>query len=164
MATAIDLKVQVTRRDAQLSDFPLFEQWWKEPVVYSTMPHPYNKPRTSEEVMTWLETYLDDRDHKYCTLAIVCFSGRPIGFQLSRDYISGIPEVGIIIVDPEFRDKGIGALFSDAVGMNILKSRGFTKVRATVRKDNTKTLHFLEKFGYEEIYEGEDYKVFLRSI
>lgn len=155
---------QVTRRDAEWSDFPLFKEWRNSPHIYQTMLE-CPRPLTDEEVAEWLGSFVNDTEHRFATLGIISVDGKPVGWQMARDFQSGIPEIGLVIADQSYWGSGLADLDErDKLGLDLLRQKGFTKVRARARQDNPRVKGLLFKLGYTKIYENEEETVWIKDI
>ena len=153
---------KVTRRDAVLNDFWLFKEWRNLPYIYSTMVED-DRPLSDEEIITWLSSYVGDTEHKYGILTVVLVDEKPVGWQLARDFQSGIPEVGFAIANQDYWGTGLYTEMASQ-GLSRLKDMGFTKVRSRTRKDNLRVLRAAPRLGFTKIYENDSEIVWLRDL
>jgi RimJ/RimL family protein N-acetyltransferase len=153
---------QVTRRGVEWRDFELFKAWRNSPHIYQTMVE-NARPLSDEEIAVWIGSYINDEKHEFGMLDVIYVDGKPVGWQLARDFESGIPEVGAVITDRELWDAGF-IMEMDKIGIDRLKKMGFTKVRAKTRKDNLRVLGVIPKQGYTKVFENENEIIWIRDI
>ena len=128
--------------------------WRSLPHVYQTVvDNPW--PPSEWEVYQWLKSYLDDIEEEYAIFRVVEVGGVPVGYVLARDLVSGVPEVGLVIAKKELWETGVSREAGES-GWGILRDRGFAKVKALTRKENTRISHFMEGVGYEKVREDSD--------
>lgn len=153
---------QVTLRRAEWSDFPLFVEWRSLPQVYESITeNPY--PLSEQEVADWMGSYLNDIDEKYGLLKVIEVDGRPVGYGLIRGLESGIPEYGLAIAYEDYWKVGVKQE-ARRLGMEILKGLGFKKVRVRTKILDEKIDKEFIAFGYEKIFQGENYIWWLKSL
>ena len=88
----------------------------------------------------WVERVLECRDKHligYATLGQAFWSGRPDVFHLH------------MMVDPDWRNLGLGTLLYDRVWTLAAATHRFTKVTARTLESRSAALHFLSKRGFE---------------
>jgi len=153
---------QVTRRDVEWRDFEIFKSWRNSPHIYNTMVE-NTRPLNDDEMALWIGSYIEDKEQKFGSLGIIFVDGKPVGWQLARDFESGIPEVGLVIADVNYWNTGL-TIHMDRIGLDRLREKGFRKVRIRTRKDNTRVLGLVPKLGYEKIFENANEIVWTKNL
>jgi RimJ/RimL family protein N-acetyltransferase len=144
---------RITRRDIRWSDFDLIKEWRNSPHIFETFTE-FARPLTDDEIELWIGSYIEDKKHEFGTFVIISVDGKPIGWEISRDFKSGIPEIGVAIADRSYWGSEL-ILSIDRIGRERLRGFGFTKIRIRTRKDNARVLGLVSKVGYTKVFEND---------
>lgn len=109
----------------------------EEPTTAALQEHLH---RSTPEGSWWVERALECQDGHligYATLGQAFWSGRPDVFHLH------------MMVDPDWRNLGLGTLLYDRVWTLAAATHRFTKVTARTLESRSAALHFLSKRGFE---------------
>jgi len=153
---------QVTRRDIEWRDFELLKAWRNSPHIYQTMAE-NARPLSDEEIAVWIGSYINDEEHKYGTLGVISVDDKPVGWQLARDFESGIPEVGLVIAEIDYWNAGL-TVHMDKIGLDRVRAKGFKKIRARTRRDNPRVQGLMPKLGYSKLFENENEIVWTKDL
>lgn len=153
---------QVTRRGAEWRDFELLKSWRNSEQIYQTMVEDA-RPLSDEEIAEWIGSYIQDKEERYGSLGVIYVGDKPVGWQLARDFESGIPEIGVAIAEQEYLGNKLVDLM-DRIGLDRLRQKGFTKIRAKTRKDNSNVLAIMPRLGYKIVYENDIEIIWIRDL
>jgi len=153
---------QVTLRRIEWADFLLLMAWRSLPHVYETMVEcPY--PPSEEMVAEWMGSYINDPEKKFGGLDIIEVDSKPVGYVLGRNYLDGVPEVGVVIGDRDYWSVGV-AKEAARLGYEILRGLGFRKVQAVTKVGNAEVENFIEDSGFQQIYSDPQIKRWLKEL
>lgn len=136
-------------RPVEVEDVPVLQKWVNDPEVnqYLGVYLPYNAVRERE----WVEGLYKDPANVVLVIALI-EGDRPIGncglHQLRMDPPNRCAELGIVIGEPEFQNRGYGA-----EAMRLLCGYGFNRLNLhriglRVYEYNRRAIRCYEKVGF----------------
>lgn len=137
-------------------DLELLMAWRSHPDVYRYFYMQDGPLKWEEHYRFWNSRhdrvdwiiYLDDGNRK-----------RKVGSVNATNLSNDIPEIGIFIGEVTLMGKGIGTLALSLV-VQWLRTRGYSRVRARISKDNTPSQRLFASIGFEEkgeIHDGAEW-------
>ncbi len=140
-------------RPYEAGDISFWQKWDIDAEVQRFMPEPQNEPQSDEQQEAYLKECEQEEDGIYWTI-VWKENSQPIGHvsvtEINQHH--GIGEIGIVVGDKEYWNKGIA---SEAIGaiLEFMRSFGLKRLSAEFEEGNLALEKSLIKNGFEK--EGE---------
>ncbi len=137
-------------RPYEAGDISFWQKWDVDPEVQHFMPEPKNEPVSDEKQLKYLKECESEQDGIYWTI-VWKENNQPIGHiaitEISQHH--GIGEIGIVIGEKEYWNKGIASEAIKGV-VELALSIGFKRLSAEFEEGNIALEKSLIKNGFEK--------------
>lgn len=132
-------------------------EWMNDPEILQFMYD--TKPYTKEEIARWVKKVTEDPQRHYFMIKangpLEQADGTEVGFvSIRQDQEPGTSaEIGIVIGDKQYWDKGIGSQTVKQVLTYAKESVGLNNVRAMIRPHNARSIRLFTRNGFHQVAE-----------
>jgi RimJ/RimL family protein N-acetyltransferase len=137
-------------RPYEAGDISFWQKWDLDPEVQRFMPEPKNEPVSDDEQLAYLKECESEQDGVYWTI-IWKENNQPVGSiaitEISQHH--GIGEIGIVIGDKEYWNKGIATEATKSI-LEFSPELGLKRISAELEEGNAALEKALTKLGFEK--------------